>query len=88
MYDMVKIDTIAFEIVREGAFKAPTPKSLAVCSFPDRIGLNKTHQLLQEILNIVRKRSAEYALHSSTLVRLLILIIYNAHFLKVIIMEK
>ena len=25
MYDMVKIDTIVFEIVGGGAFKAPTP---------------------------------------------------------------
>ena len=39
MYDMVKIDTIVFEIVG-GAFKVPPPPgSLAVGNSPDRIGL-------------------------------------------------
>ena len=40
MYDMVKIDTIVFEIVGGGgAFKAPPPGSLTVWNSPDRIGL-------------------------------------------------
>ena len=37
MYDMVKIDTIVFEIV--GGGKPPPPGSLAVRNSPDRIGL-------------------------------------------------
>ena len=30
MYNMVKIDTMVFEIVGEGSFKAPPPGSLTV----------------------------------------------------------
>ena len=40
---MVKIDTIVFEILGGGAFKAtppPPPGSLTVWNSPDRIGLN------------------------------------------------
>ena len=41
MYDMVKIDTIVFEIVGGGGLlKPPPPGSLAVWNSPDRIGLN------------------------------------------------
>ena len=41
MYDMVKIDTIVFEIVGggEGGFSSPPPGSLTVWNSPDRIGL-------------------------------------------------
>ena len=40
MYDMVKIDTIVFEIVGEGGLlKPPPPGSLTVWNSPDRIGL-------------------------------------------------
>ena len=43
MYDMVKIDTIVFEIVGGGGLLKPTPPpppgSLAVRNSPDRIGL-------------------------------------------------
>ena len=47
MYDMVKIDTIVFEIVGGGAFKAPPPPpgSLIVWNSPDRIGLNHSSLL-------------------------------------------
>ena len=38
---------------------------------------NETHLLLQKILNVVRKSSAKYALHSWTLVGLLVLLIKN-----------
>ena len=36
---------------------------------------NETHLLLQKILKVVRKSSAKYALHSWTLVGLLVLLI-------------
>ena len=39
MYDMVKIDTIVFEIVGGGAFKAPPPP-------PDRIGLSQIYYII------------------------------------------
>ena len=41
MYDMVKIDTILFEIVGGGLLKPP-PGSLTVWNSPDRIGLRLT----------------------------------------------
>ena len=41
MYDMVKIDTIAFEIFGgRGTFNPPPPGSLTISNTPDRIGLN------------------------------------------------
>ena len=43
---------------------------------------NETHLLLQGILKVVRKSSAEYALHSWTLVGLLVLLISSDDFLK------
>ena len=39
MNDMVTVDTIVFEIVLGGSFKAPPPRSLTFSNTTDRIGL-------------------------------------------------